>query len=296
MSVGIGYVGIGQMGAGMALRLSRAGFHVIGYDVSQASRDAAAAEGLRVTATLREAVAGRDFVLSSLPNPAIVRDAWLGEGGILAQGPENAVCIDFSTIDAETMEAVGAACVARGLGVVDAPVSGGPNEAVAGKLVLLIGGSDEDVARAKPVLDVIGSVQLRTGPVGTAKTVKLVNNVMSMGNILIAAEAFALGVAGGVEPQALFDALSESGGRSHHFLKRFPNALKANWDPGFKMELGEKDVALAVEFARGLGQPMPAASLVRELMTMALATGYRGRDVVALLDMYQRMGRQASGA
>ena len=146
-----------------------------------------------------------------------------------------------------------------------------------------------DVARAKPVLDAIGEVQLRTGPVGTAKTVKLVNNVMSMGNILIAAEAFALGVAGGVEPQALYDALSQSGGRSHHFLKRFPNALKANWDPGFKMELGEKDVALAVDFARSLGQPMPAASLVREMMTMALATGYRGRDVVALLDMYEKM-------
>ncbi|MCA8906573.1 MAG: NAD(P)-dependent oxidoreductase [Rhodospirillaceae bacterium] len=289
MSLRIGYVGIGQMGAGMALSLSRAGFDVIGYDVSAASRESAAAQGLAVTETLSDAVVGRDFVLTSLPNPAIVRDAWLGENGILAQGPKDAVCIDFSTIDAETMKAVGAACVERGLGVVDAPVSGGPNEAIAGKLVLLIGGSDADVARAKPVLDAIGEVQLRTGPVGTAKTVKLVNNVMSMGNILIAAEAFALGVAGGVEPQALYDALSQSGGRSHHFLKRFPNALKANWDPGFKMELGEKDVALAVDFARSLGQPMPAASLVREMMTMALATGYRGRDVVALLDMYEKM-------
>ncbi len=137
--------------------------------------------------------------------------------------------------------------------------------------MLLLGGSDDDVARAKPVFDTLGQTQLRTGDVGTAKTVKLVNNVMSMGNVLVAAEAFAMGEAAGVDSQVLYDTLSQSGGRSHHLLKRFPNALKSNWEPGFKMELGEKDVALAVDFARSLKQPMPIASLVREMMTMALA-------------------------
>lgn len=291
MTARIGIVGIGQMGCGMALTLARAGFDVTGYDVSPQSRDAAAAQGLTVTEVLKDAVEGRDFILSSLPNSAIVRDAWLGDAGILACDLADAVCIDFSTIDAETMRAVEAACRKRGLAVVDAPVSGGPTEASAGKLVLMIGGNDEDVLRAKPVLDALGEVQLRTGAVGTAKTVKLVNNVMTMGNVLIAAEAFALGTAAGVEPQALFDALSQSGGRSHHFLKRFPNAIKSNWDPGFKMELGEKDVALALDVARSLRQPMPAASLVREMMTVALAQGYAGRDIVALLDMYQKMDR-----
>lgn len=284
-------VGIGQMGCGMAVTLARAGFEVTGYDVSAASRDAAAAQGVSVTASLRDAVERKDFVLSSLPNSQIVRSAWLGEDGILAWDLGNAVCMDLSTIDAESMKNVGEACGRRGLSVIDAPVSGGPNEAASGRLILLLGGSDQDVARAKPVLDALGEVQLRTGAVGTAKTVKLVNNVMSMGNILIAAEAFALGTAAGVEPQALFDAIAQSGGRSHHFLKRFPNALQSNWDPGFKMELGEKDLALALEVARELRQPMPAASLVRELMMLALAQGYRGRDVVALLDMYQKMDR-----
>ena len=207
-----------------------------------------------------------------------------GEGGILACDPAaGAVCIDFSTIDAETMVAVGDACRAKGLGVVDAPVSGGPQESADGTLVLLLGGSDEDVARAKPLFDALGSTQLRTGEIGTAKTVKLVNNVMSMGNVLIAAEAFAFGEAAGVDPEALYATLSQSGGRSHHLLKRFPNALKSNWDPGFKMELGEKDVAMAVDVARSLKQPMPIASLVREMMTMALAGGYEGHDVVAVL-------------
>ena len=289
----VAYIGIGQMGAGMALCLQRAGFDVIGYDVSAASRDAAAAEGLAVTADLAEAVRDAEFLLSSLPNSPIVLDAWLGEDGILACGPAaGAVCIDFSTIDAETMVAVAEACRAKGLGVVDAPVSGGPKEAADGTLVLLIGGSDADVARAKPLFDVLGSTQLRTGDVGTAKTVKLVNNVMSMGNVLIAAEAFAFGEAAGVDSQVLFDTLSQSGGRSHHLLKRFPNALQSNWDPGFKMELGEKDVAMAVDVARSLKQPMPIASLVREMMTMAMAGGYEGHDVVAVLDMYRKMNRR----
>lgn len=289
----IAYIGVGQMGAGMALCLQRAGFDVIGYDVSAASRDSAAADGLAVTASLAEAVAGADFLLSSLPNSAIVRTAWLGEDGILACAPKTgAVCIDFSTIDAQTMLEVGAACRERGLGVIDAPVSGGPKEAADGTLVLLLGGSDADMARAKPVFDALGQTQLHTGDIGTAKTVKLVNNVMSMGNVLVAAEAFALGEAAGVDSQVLFDTLSQSGGRSHHLLKRFPNALKSNWEPGFKMELGEKDVALAVDFARSLKQPMPIASLVREMMTMALAGGYEGHDVVAALDMYRKMNKQ----
>ncbi len=286
-----GVIGVGQMGAGMARSLMRAGFDVIGYDVNaQARRDAEAA-GVPTTAEIAEAVRDRDFILSSLPNGPIVREAWLGDGGVLAAGPKNCVCIDLSTIDAATMTAVGEACRARGLGVLDAPVSGGPKEAEDGTLVLLVGGSDADVARAKPALDALGPTQLRTGDIGTAKTVKLVNNVMSMGNVVVAAEAFALGQAAGVEPETLFNVLSQSGGRSHHFQKRFPNALQENWEPGFKMELGEKDVALAIEMARSLNRPMPAASLVREMMTMALAGGYAGRDVVALLDMYRKMSQ-----
>jgi 3-hydroxyisobutyrate dehydrogenase len=117
---------------------------------------------------------------------------------------------------------------------------------------------------------------------------------MTMGNVLIAAEAFAMGTAAGVEPQTLYNVLSQSGGRSHHFTKRFPNALRQNYAPGFKMQLGEKDVALATDVARALGQPMPVASLVREMYQMALGLGYRDQDIVALLDMFQRMGGENS--
>lgn len=285
----IAYIGVGQMGAGMAARLIDRGRDLVGYDISPASRAAAAARGIPVAASLAEALAGAAVIMTSVPDPKAARAAWLGEDGILAHAAPGALAFEFSSIDQQTMVDIGQAASARGLGVIDCPVSGGPNEAAAGKLTLMVGASDADYERALPLLLDLGEAPQRTGGVGTAKVVKLVNNVMSMGNVLIAAEAFALGTAAGIDPQTLFDVLSQSGGRSHHFLKRWPNALKGNWEPGFKMELGEKDVALALDMARSLGRPMPASALVRELMGMALATGYRGKDFVALLHMYQSM-------
>jgi 3-hydroxyisobutyrate dehydrogenase-like beta-hydroxyacid dehydrogenase len=149
------------------------------------------------------------------------------------------------------------------------------------------------VERAEPLLKLLGTDWKYTGGVGTAKVVKIVNNMMSMGNVLVASEAFALGVAAGVEPDKLYEVLSVSGGRSHHFTKRFPNALKNDFSPGFKMELGEKDLALGIELGRIVRMPTPTASVVRELFAVALAEGFRGQDIVALLSMYQGWAKGA---
>lgn len=290
MSDRIAVVGTGLMGGNMACALHAAGKDVIGFDVSADSVARLAAQGIAATTDLKAAVGDADVIISSLPNSQIVRDAFLSPGGVLEAAKRGALVIEMSSIDPDTMKDLARACGAQGLAALDVPVSGGPNEALAGTLVLLVGGDAADIARAAPVLDVLGASQHFTGEIGTAKVVKLVNNVMTMGNVLVASEAFALGTAAGVDPERLYDVLSQSGGRSHHFTKRFPNALKRNFDPGFKMQLGEKDVALATEVARSIGQPMPMAGLIREMYQMALGLGYRDRDIVALVDMYQRMG------
>ena len=284
----IAVVGVGQMGGGMAERLAGQGWDVIGYDINADTRAGLAKKGLAVAENLKAALKGRQIVLTSLPDPAALRAVWLGPEGLVALAEPGALLIELSTVDPASMREVGAAAVARGLAVVDCPVSGSPKEAALGKLVLIVGGERDAIQRAEPVLKHLGETWKHAGGVGAAKVVKLVNNMMSMGNVLIAAEAFALGTAAGVEPQTLYDVLSVSGGRSHHFTKRFPNALKADWEPGFKMELGEKDLALAIELGRSLKQPTPGASTVREMMALALSQGYRGRDIVALLDMYER--------
>ena len=288
MSSFVAVIGMGQMGSGMARRLMDSGYDVQGYDISTRTRQALRNEGFQVAETIAEAVTGRGVILTSLPDPAAVRAAWLGHGGIVEHAARDSLIIELSTIDPDTMKDVGKVAADKGIEVIDCPVSGSPDEASEGKLVLMVGGEPAAIDRGRPILDLLGPTWRETGPVGTAKVVKLVNNMMSMGNVLVAAEAFALGTAAGVEPEKLFDVLSVSGGRSHHFLKRFPKALEGNYAPGFKMELGEKDLALAIEFSRTMRQPTPAASAVREMMAIALAEGYRGQDIVALHNMYRR--------
>ena len=286
------FVGIGQMGSGMAQRLLASGFDVLGFDISEQSRSAAQACGLKVQADLKLALQHRQVILSSIPNAETARQAWLGPTGILQYAQPGNIGIELSTIDPETMRQIAAAAQAKGVRMVDAPVSGGPEEAATGNLVLMVGGNKDDIAEVDDVLKALSSAYHYTGVVGTGKTVKLVNNMMAMGNILVAAEAFALGTTAGVDPELLFSVLSGSGGRSHHFLKRFPNAINGNFKPGFKLELGEKDLALAIEFGRTLNHPTPAASVIREMMAMGLAAGYRGQDVVAMLDFYNKMHRE----
>ncbi|CAM3969858.1 NAD(P)-dependent oxidoreductase [Bordetella tumulicola] len=290
----LGFVGIGQMGGAMAAHLVRSGFSVTGYDPSELSRSLAAKEGVQVTESLRDAVHGRNVVLTSLPNSAIALEAWLGENGILTYMAKGAVGIELSSIDPDTMCRIASEAEKKGVRMVDAPVSGGPVESACGQLVLMTGGTQEDIDSVGDVLDALSSSRHMTGAVGTGKTVKLVNNMMSMGNIVIAAEAFALGTAAGVDPNTLFNVLSQSGGRSHHFLKRFPKAVAGDYAPGFKIELGEKDVALGIELGRKLSQPTPAASLVREMISVGMAGGRRGQDIVAMLDYYLSLGRAAN--
>jgi 3-hydroxyisobutyrate dehydrogenase len=292
MSEAVAIIGMGQMGAAMGQRLRESGHRVGGYDINGAVRAALAKSGFRMAGSIREAASEADVILSSLPDPSAVREAWLGSDGVVTHARAGTLCIELSTIDPATMRDVAEAAAGRGLDVIDCPVSGSPKEAAAGKLILIAGCEPKALDRAAPILALLGADCKHTGPVGTAKVVKIVNNMMSMSNVLAAAEAFALGMAAGVEPGRLYEVLAASGGRSHHFTKRFPNALKGDFAPGFKIELGEKDLALGIELGRRLNMPTPAACNVRKLFSIALAEGFKGKDIVAVLAMYQGWMRQ----
>ncbi len=293
MTEPVAMIGLGQMGGAIALRLRACGADVVGYDVAEAARASCAAQGLKVAASMAEAIAGRGLVLTSLPNPAAVDAVWAGPGGLGELASRGQLCIELSSIDPQTMQRVAGRVAATGASVIDCPVSGSPPEAGDGKLVLIVGGASADIERARPVLAMFGGTIRVAGGVGTGKVVKIINNMMSMANILVASEAFALGTKAGVEPAVLFDILSVSGGRSSQFLKRFPWVLERDFEPRFKMELGEKDLALGVELGRACGVPTPVASIARELYATALASGLRGRDIVSLLQMYERWGGHA---
>ena len=283
----IGFIGLGTMGGQMARRLVEQGYTVRGYDPNAERAARAKAAGVVLDTSPGRVAAASDFVLSSLPDPAAVRGAYLGEDGVLAGSHAGMVWIDLSTIDPETCREVAAKAAAAKIDCLDAPVSGGPNEAGSGKLVFMVGGAPAVVERARPVLQALGTEIHHVGPLGSGLVVKLVNNVMSMGNMVVAAEAMVLGVKAGMDPRQLFDILSTSGGRSHHFLKRMPNVLAGDFTPNFSIALSKKDVSLALGLAAGLGFPMMVASAVRQVYEAAAAQGLADQDMAAVTRLYE---------
>jgi 3-hydroxyisobutyrate dehydrogenase len=284
----IGFLGMGAMGGPMARRLVQAGFSVTGHDISAARAAEAAGQGVAIAATPAAAARAADVVLSSLPNPAAVRAAYLGPDGAVAALRTGAVCADLSTIDPATWREVAAAVAARGAESLGAPVSGGPADAGSGRLVFLVGGEAGVVERCRPVLEALGSEIHHLGPLGAGHIVKLVNNVMSMCNVAVAAEAMVLGVRAGMDPGRLFEVLSTSGGRSHHFLKRFPNVLAGDFTPYFSIALSRKDLSLALAMAEGLGVPMLATSIVRQIYEAAAAQGLDNADMAGVTKLYEQ--------
>jgi 3-hydroxyisobutyrate dehydrogenase len=283
----IGFVGLGTMGGPMARRLAAQGHQVTGYDVD-AARAARAREGGVTPATSPAGAAeGADAVLSSLPDPAALRRAYLGADGVLDTVRSGATLLDLSTVDPDTWREVAAAARAKGADCLDAPVSGGPAEAGAGKLVFLVGGDPAVLERCRALLLTLGTEIHHVGPLGSGQIIKLVNNVMSIGNVAVAAEAMVLGVKAGMDPQRLFDILSTSGGRSHHFLKRFPNVLAGDFTPYFGIGLSRKDVSLALGMAAKLDVPMFVASTVRQVYEAAHAQGFGQLDMAAVTKLYE---------
>lgn len=284
----IGVLGLGNMGGQMARRLAATGHAVTGYDIDAKRAQQLSAEGITAAPSPARVAEASDFVLSSLPDPAAVRSNYLGEAGVLGTVRSGTTLIDLSTVDPETWREVAAAARLRGVECLDAPVSGGPAEAGSGRLVFIVGGETAVLERCRPVLSVLGGEIHHAGPLGAGHTVKIVNNIMSMGNVAVAAEAMVLGVKAGLDPQRLFDILSTSGGRSFHFLKRFPNVLAGDFAPRFSIALSRKDMGLALSLAARLEMPMLVASTVRQVYETACAQGLSGLDMAAVTTLYEQ--------
>jgi 3-hydroxyisobutyrate dehydrogenase len=284
----IGFLGLGTMGGPMAGRLAGSGYRVTGHDPDAARAGRARTQGVALAASPAGVAEAADVVLSSLPDPGTVRRAYLGPDGALERARAGMTFVDVSTTDPDTWREVAAAAAQRGVDCLDAPVSGGPAEAGSGRLVFLVGGEAQVLERCRPLLGVLGGEIHHVGPLGSGQVVKLVNNVMSVGNVAIAAEAMVLGVRAGLDPQRLFEILSTSGGRSHHFLKRFPNVLKGDFTPYFGIGLSRKDVTLALQLAAGFGLPMPVTSAVRQAYEAAHAEGFGGLDMAGVVALYEK--------
>lgn len=286
----VGFIGLGVMGSRMSKTLARAGYPLSVFDVEPAKTQALTAAGAAAADSPRAVAEKSDVVFTSLPWPATVRDVYLGAGGVLEGARPGAILIDTSTVDPETTRAVHAAAAARDIQYLDAPVSGGWREAETGKLIVIVGGERAAFDQAKAVLEALGTVNY-AGPSGSGNIVKLVNNVMSMGNMLVAAEVFVLGVKAGMDPRTLFEILRTSAGRSYHFEKRLPNILARNFEPGFTVDLARKDLGLAVDMARSHDVPVPATSLLHQLYNASSALGDGKNDFASIVKLFESWAR-----
>ena len=289
----IGFIGLGTMGASMAANLQKAGYRLVVHDVRREAAAPHEAAGAVWASTPRQVAEVAKVVFTSLPGPREVEAVALAPDGLLcAMRPGNAY-FDLSTNAPSLVRRIHAAFAERRAHMLDAPVSGGPRGAKTGKLALWVGGEQAVFDRHKDLLDAMGDQARYIGPIGAGSVAKLVHNCAGYAIQAVLAEVFSLGVKGGVEPLALFEAVRQGAvGRRRTFDALVDQFLPGVYDPpAFALRLAHKDVALATALGRELGVPMRLANLALEEMTEAMNRGWGGRDSrVAMLLQQERAG------
>lgn len=283
----VGLIGLGNIGGGMCTRLLERGYDVFGFDVSAAAAAAAEKAGASVLGSPAEVAQATHVTVTSLPNSAIVFEACTGSKGWLEGSSAGDTLIETSTIEPSAIRRLAEMADAKGAGVLDVALSGEPPQAAAGELVFQVGGADETFGEHRVLLEAMSKKINRTGGIGTAKIVKLVNNLMSIGNIAVASEAFVLGVKCGMDPDRLFEILSVSGGRSAHFNHDFPGVLAGDYAPGFKTSLAVKDLRLILDLASSEDFPTRFAPVIEALYSEAADRGSADEHFTSVVKIYE---------
>lgn len=283
----IGFIGLGMMGGSMVRTLLKAGHALTVFDIDQGKMDSLKGLGALPVSSLAEVSKKCDIIFSSLPNPATVREVYTGPEGVIQRSSPGTILVDMSTVDPETSRSMYKLAALRNVKYLDAPVSGGPKEAENGKLTVMVGGDEEAFGKCKDIFAILGSTVHYAGFSGAGNIIKLINNVMVLGSVLIAAEAFVLGVKAGVGGQRLFDIIRTCGGQSPHLEKRFPWVLARDFEPRFTVDLAKKDLGIALEMAKNLGVPIPATSLIHQLYSMTSCCGDGQKDFVSIVKLFE---------
>lgn len=279
----VGVVGLGSMGLGMAQTLAGKGFRVLGFDLSADRKALAQKSGVEPLASIADAFKGSAFLVFSLPTAKDVAGVVSDNIALLESGRSRVIIIDTSTSEPDVSRELAARLSAMGHGFLDAPVSGGPSGAASGNLTMMIGGSDEDVALARPVVEAMSSKALHVGPSGAGNVAKLVNNLLAASHMVTTSEGLKLALAAGISPEAALRVLNAASGRSMISEVHFPTwIMSGRFDSGFSMGLMRKDVRLAAELAKRSGADLPVSDLVAKL--------WAGSTALKDSDDFTRMG------
>ncbi len=287
----IGFIGLGNMGAPMAVNLARGGHEVRGYDTA-----APEPEGVTAALGATEAAADADVVITMLPNGHILRAV---ADQVIPAMRKGAVLCDCSTVDVDSARAVADQARAAGLGALDAPVSGGIGGAQAGTLTFMVGGSDADFATVAPLFDIMGQKAVHCGDSGAGQAAKICNNMILGVTMIATCEAFGLADRLGLDRQKMFDVVSTSSGYSWSMNAYCPapgvgpqSPADNDYQPGFAAELMLKDLNLSQQAAGSVGADTPMGSLARQLYDRFVEhEGGQGRDFSAMLQRFAENNR-----
>jgi 2-hydroxy-3-oxopropionate reductase len=279
----LGFIGVGVMGRPMATHLISKGHEVVVYDNNPSAVAAMVQAGARAATSVRDVCDQARVVFTSLPTPAVFSEVLAGEGGV-ASGSAVKVAVDLSTVGPRATKAAAAALLARGIHLVDAPVSGGAAGAQKATLAVMIAGVPAAVEEVTPLLQVFGKTFLVGAEAGQAQLLKLLNNMLSATAFAVTSEAFVAGVKGGLDPKLMLDVINVSSGRSAASQEKFVRqVLPRSFDFGFPISSICKDIGLAIEECEALGVPMWVGSQARQVWNFALRQDGAGRDMTELV-------------
>lgn len=290
MTQTIAFIGLGNMGGGMAANLVRNGFAVRAFDLSDDALARAEAAGAVRTTTAADAATGADAVVTMLPAGKHVEGVYNDE--IFGAAKAGALFLDCSTIDVATARRVIAAAVAKGFEMVDAPVSGGIAAANGGTLTFMVGGQDDAFAKARPILSAMGKAVIHAGGAGNGQAAKICNNMLLGATMVATCEAFAMAQKIGLDPQTFYDISSVSSGQSWSMTSYCPlpgvgpqTPADADYQGGFAVALMLKDLKLAMEAASSVNASVPMGAQAESLYQLLANKGEGGRDFSSMIQL-----------
>lgn len=284
----VGFIGLGNMGGGMAANLVKAGHEVTAFDLSEAAVDRARRNGCMIATTASEAVANAEAVVTMLPAGKIVRDVYADS--VFGTAPTGALLMDCSTIDVDTARDVTNDAEARGYAMVDAPVSGGIAAADAGTLTFMVGGADPAFERAQLFLSAMGKAVIHAGTAGAGQAAKICNNMLLGASMVATCETFLLAEKLGLNLQTFFDISSQASGQCWSMTSYCPvpgvgpvSPADRNYEGGFAAALQLKDLRLALEAAQSVGATTPMGARAEELYSAFVERGGASKDFSGII-------------
>jgi 2-hydroxy-3-oxopropionate reductase len=283
----IGFIGLGIMGRPMARNLLKAGYPLVVHSRSRGPVDELVAAGARAGASAKDVAGQCDVLITMLPNSPDVELVAVGKDGIIEGARRGLVYVDMSTISPIVSQKVGQALGAKGVPMLDAPVSGGEKGAIDGALSIMVGGDQAVFDAVLPIFQAMGKTITRLGPLGFGGFTKLANQIIVAVNLTALAEALTLAKKAGLDRELTLKALAGGLAGSKCLDQKAPNYVANSYKPGFKIDLHFKDLGLIMESARALGVPLPATAVVQELFSALRVKGRGGLDhsgVITLLE------------